>query len=205
MLPGWAYWNGEILPVRALNATPHAAGTVKIKLTRIEAYNRDGVKSITAGDNSVTNRDTYREDYLQPSLAGEFDSYDLAISEGFYDLATRIINSAKMADSGVVPVTDSASYRRIGGVTQLLGVMLNDAGSGFNGEVLSGLPRPSSNIRFPVLGGEASDHIVVTTAGKLFAYTKCAHLYLDHVSYLTSPITGTGHDGHYSTSTNQQI
>ena len=83
MLPGWAYWNGEILPVRALNATPHAAGTVKIKLTRIEAYNRDGVKSITAGDNSVTNRDTYREDYLQPSLAGEFDSYDLAISEGF--------------------------------------------------------------------------------------------------------------------------
>lgn len=203
MLPGWAFWNGEIFPVRAMPSTPHSSGTVKIKLTHQTGYSAEGVKSVTV-NNVVSATNTYQEDFLVPSIASANDSYYLAVEEGFWDLATRLVKRSEPADSGVVSSSiDGASWRRVGGTVQIFGTLFNDALGGFHGEVASGFPRPSADLRFPCSTLAEGDYMVLTTAGKLFAYSKANRLYLDHVSYLTTPVTATNdNDGHYSTIAN---
>jgi hypothetical protein len=165
MQSGWAYWNGDILPVRALPTTAHASGSPKIKLTRVTAYDAEGVKTITTG-NIVTNSDTYQCDYLQPSLVATGETYDLAIEEGFWDMATRIMNRSMLVDSGVTEISGSGvNYRRIGGTVQLLGTLFNDALTGFSGQVLSGLPRPASDLRLPTMPEATGSYMMLTTAG----------------------------------------
>lgn len=209
MSPGWAYWEGEILPVRPLAVTGHDSGGVKIKLTRQTAYDPDGVKTVTAGS-LVSNVNTYQDDYLEPEIIEEsltVQSYDLAIEEGFWDVATRIKHHAQILDTGNRPLISQygdVSYRRIGGVVQIFGTLLADTTGGFVNEVVSGLPRPSTELKFPCVssvGGVAADgYMSLTPTGKLYAFTKTARISLSHIVYLTTPATGGNvGDGHFST------
>lgn len=209
MLPGWAFWSGEILPVRSLPVTDHDSGSVKIKLTRQTAYNPEGVKTVTAG-NITSNVNTYQDDYLNPEIIEESittQSYDLAIEEGFWDVATRIKHHAQSLDTGIRPLSSQygdVSYRRIGGVVQVFGSLFADASGGFGAEIVSGLPRPSTELKFPCvssIGGLPADgYMLLTPAGKLYALTKAARISISHILYLTSPAWGSNAgDGHFST------
>lgn len=211
MSPGWAFWAGEILPVRPLPLTNHESGTVKIKLVRQTAYNPEGVKTVTSG-NISSNVNTYQDDYIEPELVEDLTtaSYDLAIEEGFWDVAARIKHHSKILDSGFRQAFSQygdVSYRRIGGTVQIFGTLLADATGGFIDEVVSGLPRPSVELRFPVIsytGGWAADgYMSLTTQGKLYAFTKTTHISLSHIVYLTTPAEGNNAgDGHSSTLVN---
>lgn len=215
MQPGWAFWEGEILPVRSLPVTDHDSGSVKIKLTRQTGYNPDGVKTVTAG-NIVSNVNTYQDDYLNPEVIEESlttQSYDLAIEEGFWDIATRIKHHAQILDTGIRPLSSQygdVSYRRIGGVVQLFGSLFADATGGFVNEIVAGLPRPSVELLFPCVssvGGNALDgNMLLTPSGKLYTSTKGTRISISHIVYLSTPGFGSNAgDGHFSTTQNGEI
>lgn len=201
MSGGMAYYEGEILPVVPFSIR-HTNANILIKFDRVEGYDHAGDRPVYVGVRPQTHN-AYKNDYLQPSLAGNTDTYRLAVRPGFWNLAERIRRSSLAADSGVVATQyPELSYRRVGAVVQLMGSMFNDALGGFNGEIAAGLPRPSAAMRFAIPGIPlAKEYLMLTTSGRLMAYTGQNRLYFDGITYLTTPVYDTN-DGHSSTIAN---
>lgn len=200
MTSGWCFFQGELLPVKALPVTGFNGGSPRVKLTKVPANNPDGDRQITlAGQNGTAQ--IWQDCYLEPSvITGEVANVTLALSEGAWTLAERIRRMSMVTDTGIVSVDElgfvgSVSYRRVGGTVQLLGSVMNDVlGSSVSGLIASGLPHPTVSLRFPLSDG----YMILGTDGKLTAYnTKLSKIYLDNIVYLTTPIFG-GDDGHYS-------
>lgn len=201
MSAGWCYYDGEILPVRAMPATLYS-GNPKIKLTKTTNYDPAGSRIISIA-NAIGTVQLYKDDYLHPSLIeGQIQgTYRLAISKGAWDLGERIVNASKIVDSGVVNVENVGNirYRMIGGVVQLYGNIRQDAiGSGWHGVVATGLPQPAVSLTLPFSPANTSERIVVDTDGSLSVYTKADMVCFDHVTYLATPVYNSS-DGHYST------
>lgn len=203
MTAGWMYFNGEILPVRALPATSYS-GTPKIKFTKQTNYNPAGDRQVSTSGQTGTSQ-IYEDDYLEPSLVSGSETYRLAIGKGAWNLAERILNHAKAVDSGVVNADDSSEvrYRMVGGVVQLYGSVFNDALGGFHGVVATGLPKPAVDVTLYFDPSYASEYIHIGTNGKLSIFTKSNRVYLNHVMYLATPVYNTD-DGHYSNTQQQQ-
>ncbi len=201
MTSGWCFFQGELLPVKALPVTGFNGGSPRVKLTKVPANNPDGDRQITlAGQNGTAQ--IWQDCYLEPSvIVGENNNVTLALSEGAWTLAERISRMAMITDTGIVQVDEvnfngSISYRKVCGTVQLFGSVMNDAsGMSVSGQIAAGLPRPTASLRFPLSDG----YMILGTDGKLTAYnTKLSKVYLDNIVYLTTPTFG-GNDGHYST------
>lgn len=203
MTAGWVYFNGEILPARALQATSYS-GTPKIKFTKQTNYNPAGDRQVSTSGQTGTSQ-IYKDDYLEPSLVSGADTYRLAIGKGAWNLAERILNHAKTVDTGVLNAGNSSEvrYRMIGGAVQLYGSLFNDAQGGFHGVVATGLPKPAVGVTIHFEPTNGSEYIHIGTDGSLSVYTKGNRVYLDHVTYLATPTYNTG-DGHYTTTQQQQ-
>lgn len=201
MSAGWCYYDGEILPVRAMPATSYSGGSPRIKLTKMANYDHAGDRTISIASSTGTVQ-LYKNDYLQPSLleGQSQETYRLAVGKGAWDLGERIVNASKIVDSGVVNVENAGNirYRMVGGVVQLYGNIRQDAiGSGWHGVVATGLPRPAVVLTLPFSPVNTSERIVVETDGSLSVYTKADTVYFDHVMYLATPVYNSS-DGHYS-------
>ena len=198
MTAGWCYYNGEVLPVRALPATSYTGSSPKIKFTKVTNFDPAGQREVKLSETTGVSQ-VFRNDYLAPSLVTGSAHYQLAISKGAWDLSERIANSVKAVDSGTLSPNDLTGsgirYRMIGGMVQLYGHIRQDAvGAGWNAVVASGLPRPALPVYLP----NDSGYIEVRTNGELFVRSKNDTVYLNHIVYLASPVYDTA-DGHYST------
>ena len=66
MASGWAWFGGEVLPVRAMEATAKLNDLSYVKLTRVTNYNQGGTRDVTTSGTSAS-QDVWQDDYLQPS------------------------------------------------------------------------------------------------------------------------------------------
>lgn len=200
MSAGWCYYEGEIIPVRALPWTPYTGSNPKIKFTRVANSDHTGDRIVLISDSADT-LSAYKEDYLQPSLVTGQETYRLAIGQGAWDLRERIVNAGKAVDSGVISVEGAGDirYRMIGGVVQVYGHIRQDAiGNGWHGAVATGLPRPAVTVTIPFSPVNLSERIVIDTDGVLSVYANEDIVYFDHVLYLATPLFNVL-DGHFST------
>lgn len=200
---GWCYYDGEVLPVRALRATAYSGGSPRVKLTRTPYSDPEGVREITL-EGATGSSPVWRDDYLAPSLVSALDTYRLAVGPGAWDLGERIANSCRVGDTGVLEATlvtaglGEVRYRRVGGTVQVFGELFNDAMSGFNGAVAQGLPRPAVGLYLPMNPADGAGSIQVSTNGTLSVLTKANRVHLDHVAYVATPVFAAN-DGHYTT------
>lgn len=206
MTAGWCFYDGELLPVKAMPATSFTGSKPKIKLSKTIAYNPEGDRIVSL-EGQTGAAQMWKDCYLEPSVAGNNDKYTLALSEGAWTLAERISEMSRTTDTGIVPANitfgiGSISYRRVGGTVQLLGSVVNDAtGAAVSGKIASGLPRPAAAIRVPL---SDNGYMLLETDGTLTAYnTKLTRVYFDGIMYLTTPEFSNS-DGHHSAISNSQ-
>lgn len=167
MASGWAWFGGEVLPVRAMEATAKQYGISYVKLTRVTNYNQGGTRDVTTSGTSAS-QDVWQDDYLQPSPCTQADVSAttvpaLAVASGFWTLADRLRKAYTPEDSGIGQLTvnnngnpsaiTSAIYRKIGAsamiVVNLEAVLpSNPEGPGYSDYTLTGAPTPA--IRFKV-------------------------------------------------------
>lgn len=208
MTSGWCFYQGELLPVKALPVTSFVGDSPRVKLTKVTAYNPEGdrlVYRVTTQNVPEEMLQLWQDSYLEPSvITGDNHEVILALEENAWTLAERINKMSMPTDTGIVPVNDvgflgSISYRRVGEMVHLFGSVMNDvSGASVSGLIASGLPHPTVSLRLPLSDG----YMILGTDGKLTAYnTKLSRIYLDNIVYLTTPTYG-GYDGHYSTVSN---
>lgn len=201
MTSGWCYYDGEILPVKALSETPYIGSSPKIELTKKTGKDNNGARPVQKETGTIT-FNPYHNDYLEPSLlSNDFGTgCQLALCPGAWDLGTRIANMNKMKDSGIVTIyldenvpsiTGDIKYRQIGGVVQLYGTV---GSSGFTGSVTDSIPAPA--IKMVVDTGKGS---LILDSNGLSVQSLTERMRLDGITYLSDPIYELLSDGHYST------
>ena len=198
MTSGWCFYQGELLPVKALPATSFTGNRPLVKLTKVTEYD-------SAGDRMVyhegvgTTVHVWEQDCLVPSVVGEGENYTLALSEGAWTLAERIRETVKATDTGIVPLEmlysglGNINYRRVGGTVQLYGFAKDDVGGSVSGQIATNLPRPTVQLRIPLSNG----YLTLDTNGTLTANTSMSQVYFDSITYLTTPSYNSS-DGHHS-------
>jgi len=200
MTEGWCFYEGELLPVRALPVTSFTGAKPYIKLSLVTAYNSEGDRPVSLAGQTGSAQ-MWQDCYLEPSVALSNDNYTLALTEGAWTLAERISEMSKITDTGLVTAdltfgTGSISYRRVGGTVQLYGSVMNDALGAVSGQLATGLPRPAHPVRIPL---SDDGYLILAASGTLTAYnTKLSKIYFDNIIYVATPLFG-GDDGHHST------
>lgn len=127
MSAGWFWWNGELLPVRALAATSISGLTNPVVwLRRVTHADPDGSRNFIQADQSaVLVSDVWQDDYLHPEASAYSASHPdgVLLKPGAWTLADRIKKHAAGLDSGwkTFTYTDAATgnttnckYRQIG-------------------------------------------------------------------------------------------
>ena len=223
MASGWAWFGGEVLPVRAMEATAKLNNLSYVKLTRVTNYNQGGTRDVTTSGTSAT-QDAWQDDYLQPSPMSLADQVTiatwtgLAVKKGFWTLADRLMHYGETKDSGVVEVAAApvagyeelvatgAYYRQIGGTVQLWAAFSAEGSEGVQHRrcEISGLPEPAASFGvingvFSVSIGTNGKAVVVEDVGE---YTGLRRI---NITYLADPLLANNDsDGHYQELVNDQ-
>ena len=197
MTSGWCYYDGEILPVQALQETSYTVSSPKIKFTKATEIDRTGTRTAQKESGQIRS-EVYQIDYLIPSLYDGATVCQLAISQGAWDLGTRIANMNNLKDTGIVriKVEDSVSqdgyiqYRQIGGVVQLYGQLTMTSSLG--DIITTKLPVPAVETHWKFNEG-------VLHIGKngLRSDVFNGTVFLDGIMYLSDQLLDSGSDGHH--------
>lgn len=150
MTPGWAYYNGEILPVRGLDSVDVSSidGDKYVKLVKVNYNDPNGARKFKKTDETeelVT--DVWQDNYLNPVVGGSFLINEFAIKQNPWTLKDHIIKGVN-DDSGW-KVNDIVSWRKIGNIVFLSGFYFDDGLVGYNEHVLAKVPAPSLECVFP--------------------------------------------------------
>ena len=152
MTSGWFWWDGELLPVRALPVTDTSAITYPmVHLERVTFYNTDGERNFVHADLSTeTVGDVWQDDYLQPTVV---ERGDASVTTGvnihpqartLFDwirLRIRDDESSWHPAQSEIP-QDNVRYKRVGYMVLLKGSVLVRDGSAM--PKVQGLPVPMS-------------------------------------------------------------
>lgn len=189
MTSGWAYYGGEILPVKALPEIEFPGRTPEIYFIKKTEYDAAGLRIISKEDESYS-ANTYNIDYLEPSviIPPTFNMVTgFSINQNTLNLATIIANRNKIADTGLVTasvdssVTSTLKYRQIGGVVQFYGSISADR---FTGNIASRLPEPIDKI-----GLNINNVLVnIKTDGQMEVAYLNGTIDLSGITYLSNPI-----------------
>ena len=153
MSAGWFWWDGELLPVRALAPTPwpegvEAAHAVGVHLTRVTNYIAEGARNFIHADlTAETITDVWQDDYAEPEACTRTSSYPSGVTlcpgarTLFDDIKLRLTDS----ESGWVGTqseisSDNIQFKRIGRMVVLKGTVLVRDGSAM--PLVEGLPIP---------------------------------------------------------------
>ncbi len=211
MASGWAWFDGEVLPVRAMEATAKQNGISYVKLTRVTSYNQGGTRDVTTSGTSAT-QDAWQDDYLQPSPCTQADvlattTPALAVRSGFWTLADRLQKAYTSEDSGIGQLAlnnngnrgaiTSAIYRKIGASAMIV-VNLdadfppNIEGPGYSDYTLTGAPTPAIGFEVQQENVTATLSSQGTLTLRLYESTnKASCVMLSYVS--PSATSGDGH------------
>lgn len=197
MTSGWCYYDGEILPVQALPETSYIGNSPKIKFTKATEIDRTGTRTAQKESGQIRS-EVYQIDYLIPSLYDGITVCQLAISQGAWDLGTRIANMNHLKDTGIMTIkvdkkysTDGyIQYRQIGGVVQLYG-QLNIA-STLGDIITTNLPVPAVETRW-----KFNEGVLLIGKNGLRADVFNGTVFLDGIMYLSDQLLDSGSDGHH--------
>lgn len=190
MTSGWAYYNGEILPVKALVETDYSSGRYPtIYFVKRTEYDESGSRIILKENESVT-ANIYKIDYLSSSAttpASFNTNTGFSITPETLDLEAIITNRNKIADTRLVEasvdssVTSTLKYRQIGGVVQFYGSIYSDR---YSGDIVSYLPKPIADITLNI----NNVLVAIKTDGKMKVTNLNGTIDLSGITYLSDPI-----------------
>ncbi len=139
MPAGWFWWNGQILPVRALQATDVLSfDNPVVRLTKITYTNPNGSRSFIKPDLStqlVSN--VWQDDYLTPTVVerdADFNS-GVRLGIGAWTLRDIIAHRSEDNESDWMNTSGSVQFKRIGRIVMLKGGI-------FVSSPCTGLPQP---------------------------------------------------------------
>ena len=155
MPAGWVWWNGRILPVRALPATDVTSyANPVVRLASVtQNYIQDGARSFVKADlttQQVTN--VWQDDYLVPTVVerGAAFTSGIRLGIGCWTLKDMLSHSKAEAESDWTYTSDGSntlSFKRVGRIVVLRGTV-------YEGDVYTGLPAPILNETYiPTNGG----------------------------------------------------
>lgn len=150
MTPGWAYYNGEILPVKGLDNVNVSSidGEKYVRLVKVNYYNPEGARKFRKMDDTeeiVT--DVWCDDYLNPVVGGNYLINDFVIRQDPWTLKDYVRKG--LNDDSGWNVNDIVSWRKVGNVVFLTGSYFDDALVGYDEFVLAKVPSPSHECVFP--------------------------------------------------------
>lgn len=116
MTSGWAYYQGEILPVKALDETEYSASQV-INLKRKTEYDNTGLRIILK-ENKNFETNPYEINFLEPSLSTE---NSFVVKAGTLNLVEKIIQkcSVKEEDSGWITPLFTKDFLEVGKISSI--------------------------------------------------------------------------------------
>ena len=179
MTAGWMWWDGELLPVRPLEATPTVS--IWLRLIRVTHSDPNGSRNFIKADQSTELvEDVWQDDYIQPVMMTNYSPNDegagVYIRTGAPTLAEQIRkNAVRDGESQWTTISgladpESLQYKQIGRTVVLKGqVAVRDDATA----AATGLPAP--------LGGKAS--LVTWKTLAQFVGTHYNHLLVDGQLY----------------------
>lgn len=202
MTTGWAYFEGDILPVRAIESTIFS-GTPLVKLTKVEHY--EGQKAFDVGGSAV-NRDAYQNDYLKGTLLPitTAENYTFGIRQGAWTLAQRLQKNVSLPESNFTETQgiygQTIFYKKCGKFVQLKGQAFNDAiGSTFtNVTVAINLPVPAAGETIFPAQEASTSMLKIDANGNLIVSSSSNRVKFNHVVYLCETSYSDSSDGHES-------
>lgn len=185
MTPGWAYYNGEILPVRGLDNVDVSSiiGEKYVKLTKVNYCNPDGARKFKKTDETeelVT--DVWQDNYLNPVVSGGYLISEFAIKQNPWTLK-EYIRKGVNDDSGW-NVDDIVSWRKIGNIVFLSGYHFDDALVGYNDHPIAKVPSPSQECVFPGTTQGVSQIKVDRSGNVLLSGSAGARYNFSHIVYI---------------------
>lgn len=194
MTAGWAFFEGEILPVAAITAT-ECNRTPRVSFAKVNHW--DGVQKTFDVNGEAVPRNVYQNDFLQGSIT-PFDpaeNVNFGIREEAWTLAERLRHNIALEDSGWVG-DGEVQYRKIGNMVQLKGTVFNDAQGGFNNAtVASRLPIPAAELTYFPTVEVGTTMLKIDNSGNLIITSSNNRVRFNHIVYMcnTAPIAGDGH------------
>lgn len=145
MPAGWFWWNGQILPVRELQATDVLSYTNPVvRLTKVTYTNPDGARNFIKTDLSTENvSNVWQDDYLTPTVVERSADFVSGVRLGIGAWTLRDIlahHTAENESDWIAASNGDLEYKRVGRLVVLRG--LADANTAQNNPVATGLPAP---------------------------------------------------------------
>ncbi len=177
MTSGWAYYQGEILPVKELKeGNIQSQNNIYVKLNKKTHFDPSGSRMFQKYDGSSTYiQNIWQDNYLNPEVVYSAESPGFYIQKDPWTLLERIQQATTIHDSGWQKVQLKKEgegflfYRCLGNMVYLFGSWISSAESEpEDNVVLCNLPAPEYDAVFPTLKNETgSEYIVISTNGEL--------------------------------------
>ena len=142
MPAGWFWWNGQILPVRELQATDVQAFTNPVvRLTKVTYTNPDGARNFIHPDLSTENiSNVWQDDYLAPTVVERSAGFTSGVRLGIGAWTLRDIlthyNAENESDWAFTSDgSQTLEFKRVGRIVTLRGIV-NE------GVIYTGMPAP---------------------------------------------------------------
>lgn len=143
MPAGWVWWNGRILPVRALPATDVTSfANPVVRLASVtQNYIQDGARNFVKVDQTVQQVTTvWQDDYITPTVVerSATATSGIRLGIGCWTLKDMLAHSKAEAESDWTYTSDGSntlSFKRVGRIVSLRGIVEE-------GVAYSGLPAP---------------------------------------------------------------
>jgi len=190
MTPGWAYHNGEVLPVRGLTNVDVSSitGTRYVVLTKTTYYDPNGARSFKKPDQTTVNKtDVWQDDYLSPTVTNAASASGFCIEQGAWTLAERL-RKGIADDSGWI-LTGDIYYRRVGRTVFLKGHHHDDGLVGYTNHLIASVPAPAEGESyFPPTAANVSMVKIDSSGNLTVSGSAGAHYYFNHIVYMTDSV-----------------
>lgn len=181
MSAGWFWWDGELLPVRALEATSTTGFTnPAVHLSRVSYNDPNGLRNFIQADQSTELvEDVWQDDYIEPSVVERLEAHQpgVTILPGAWTLYEFIKRRNEVFESEWIQIEglqygQSLRYKRIGSTVILQGRLriTTDSTPG-----ATGLPEPLGGSANLITGKYIGEYEFLhwnfaPKAGELYAY-----------------------------------
>lgn len=169
MRAGWFWWNGEILPVRALQTTDVLSFTDPVvRLTKVTYFDTNGSRSFIKTDlSSQQVSNVWQDDYLTPEVVERSASFDSGVRLGIGVWTLRDILKRYIGDCESdwrETSNQYVQYKIAGKFVTIWGALINMS------EAVTGLPQPEVYPLYIWENPSDTDHYLVITQNGEMVY-----------------------------------
>lgn len=176
MPAGWFWWNGQILPVRALQATDVLSFTNPVvRLTKVTYTNPDGARGFIKTDLTTQQvSDVWQDDYLTPTVVERSAAFTAGVRLGIGAWTLRDIllhHNAENESGWISGESGDLEFKRVGRMVVLRGIATNVTTT--MQAVDTGFPVPISGDAVLHLATQPDDlNIRIGSNGQLYCWSQ---------------------------------